>query len=888
MNRLVAVVVALALWCGSAWASGVVTWAFDNPGGGGAFTCADSSGVYNLVGTDVGGLFFRNGDSGDWTPIGKDDGLPLSHVYSVKYNKHGAAVAGTADGVFYSTSSSHGQSWTRSTCNSCPDSAEAGGTTPIDYNDLLGQKVTAVGINYDSGDDDQAFVIAWVDNWRSASDADTVRFAISTDDGANFQYVGGIPDGSAGAYIRVPIKIVMDPTTANTSATWYVWCLMGLDNVNDAGERSVWINTDLGVASPYNSSGNWVSLKSRNDINVTSLPVDICPVTSLNNKWLISYQNASAPTDQGAVFVYDYTGNKFYRQGVTGGDFFDKNVSGAAWSAATSSSGKYAWIVSTTDPTSSRAGLWRSPITNDYPDSTHTNSSGWSRVSDAENWERGWADKGHARGKGIGPNVANAISNGMKFWSSASYCWRLSVSDPWKYVGESTTGESAPWLGRTLDNSECQVIAVYGDSTFAGYYDIGLWQKVSSNGWSDWNPRSNPDWTDGDNLGGNVNGIAFTSTNIYVTEAKSSKDEDNNKQWQVWQRAASGAGTWTQKSSFGNGTYLDGLNADDSGLLWASYSNANGASADSIGVLKRSTNNGVDWSNSGLANGTVIMTSRSAGLTILAGGPDGIWRRNGTGAWSHVKTFSYANPKVPNLHKRTWAGVHDIRQGTDGKWWATVYSTDDEDGGLYYSTDDGQTWTSESRAEYRYAQNVWPDSGGARVFITYSSDMSGPIDNAAEMLSPGVLELIPAASSGHDVANLTIGDAKFRRPVAGPIVTQQVPHQGTDNICVVGSGYGVLSGQIPNTWVDTCPDPPCGTERAGSKATRPHEEAEPAKIGRREYTVAEARALVQAGQLELYDVSGRRSREPRAGLFFSIERNKAGAVTARHLVLVRR
>ena len=59
-------------------------------------------------------------------------------------------------------------------------------------------------------------------------------------------------------------------------------------------------------------------------------------------------------------------------------------------------------------------------------------------------------------------------------------------------------------------------------------------------------------------------------------------------------------------------------------------------------------------------------------------------------------------------------------------------------------------------------------------------------------------------------------------------------------------------------------------------------------IGRRVFTVQEAAAMVRSGALELFDVTGRRSKTPAPGVYFSVKRDKAGAVIERRTVLVTR
>jgi hypothetical protein len=86
-----------------------------------------------------------------------------------------------------------------------------------------------------------------------------------------------------------------------------------------------------------------------------------------------------------------------------------------------------------------------------------------------------------------------------------------------------------------------------------------------------------------------------------------------------------------------------------------------------------------------------------------------------------------------------------------------------------------------------------------------------------------------------------------------------------------------------------CDDPNgCETERP-FRLGHPREEAQAAPLEKRTmFSVQDAAVYIRSGVLELYDVSGRRAKEPKPGVYFSVKRDKAGAITSRRTVLVTR
>lgn len=936
MNRLVAVVVALILWCGATWAGGdVSSWDMTNPGGGGLYSTADYDATHNgtpgwsLIGTDVGGLFWRAGDSGKWTPVGYLDGIYATHIRSVRFVGARNAVVGTDNGVYYSID--HGATWS-------PSSVDLNGNSysPAMVTSGAGNPTTAVaacrGVANGLNEDSLRCYISFHAN-------NTNYFAVSTDGGANFtEYSATL----GGANDRV-IKMIVEPQTHGTSQ--WIHALLGWtdDNAKPASGSP-------GVRAIYKSQNcaTWTNVTDPDKTGIIGTnssppttikgadPIDIAVRSDGSARYIVSFENTEGSSNLGPVYTYDRGDNIWKRQQ---GDLDNSNgTTGAVWS-----DGTYYYVVAKADPdqvkdqqtdcpstdyscsATNHSGLWRTALGGGSPPAD--DSLGWTRIDNGTTWDKSWSNCVHARGQ-TNENMANTISNGNRhFWTSAQHVWRW---DGYGYVAESAlgvgvTGNEAN--SNRLDNAECIALGITNkDSVLAGFYDVGLWQK-NTNGWISLNGGggtggmcADTAWTGDDFLGGNINGIATDGSDIYVTEAVSSKNEGTYP-WRLWKRNPT-TGVWTkypapndgptgdalrQESNVSAqvGTYLTGLCISGGTIYVTNNGRLEHASTSSPSSWTWDDTSAVGSSH--LGKQIQVVAKHSS--TLLVGGPGGIWRSTDGTNWSRKLDLSSLGGcnnsfSIANAHKLNWPGVHDIQIGADGTWWATVFVDPGCDNspskGLCHSTDDGVTWsyTSPQVDEY-YAQRVVADSAGLRVTTTFSPDASGPT-NRKDWLdySKGIVTVRYNGSSW--LRSDDIGwtdDVNVRLRQAVPVLTRQAACiDGVDLIYAGVSGNGVVQGQMHSSNPSSCggggcDDPNgCETERPPASARRPLEEAQAAPIEhRRAFTVNEARSLVLAGRLELYDVSGRRARDvTRPGLFFSIERNKAGVVTARHLVLVQR
>ena len=80
-------------------------WRSTNPGGGGAFNSpiiTDEG--YWVVGSDLGGLYLSKNNGYNWTAIGRNQGLAVTHISSLASHPAGKLLIGTDDGLYVGNS----------------------------------------------------------------------------------------------------------------------------------------------------------------------------------------------------------------------------------------------------------------------------------------------------------------------------------------------------------------------------------------------------------------------------------------------------------------------------------------------------------------------------------------------------------------------------------------------------------------------------------------------------------------------------------------------------------------------------------------------------------------------------------------------------------------
>jgi hypothetical protein len=336
--------------------------------------------------------------------------------------------------------------------------------------------------------------------------------------------------------------------------------------------------------------------------------------------------------------------------------------------------------------------------------------------------------------------------------------------------------------------------------------------------------------------------------------------------------------------------------------MWIAVSLQNKSTGNWSQSVWYSTDGGLNWSQSasGLpANGIIVVKGYNG--VVFAGGWSGLYKFNGS-SWSHVTsvqeptpTASGADNVTTKIHRHLWYGVQDIYLDPNGYWYVTCYSPTigltTGKRGVWRSTDGGTTFSQLGGAGGLQDKNlrraVYVDSCGARIHITSGVGFSSPVSGSDQFGEPG-LEVCRFKADGTltCVAEISAGDGVWGFPQAHAITSNM-----DAVVYTISPGYGVHA--VPTAgYCDTgggCGDPPCETERPGKSpdgsAARSREE-DAAKLPRTLFSVADARGKVQSGRLVLYDLTGRKVREPRPGVYFVVERNKAGVVTARRTVVV--
>jgi hypothetical protein len=874
-RMLVAVAATLALVCGgTAWAINQ-----DNPGGGGNYTTADTAAdnVHSLVGCDVGGIFYRAALSGAWTQSGYWDGLYSNHILSVRFaGVFGpSAVCATNGGVFYSRN--WGQSWNTATCSgtgafSTPSNAYQSGT-----------KVQAVGVamSTHSGDQEPNVVaVAW-------KDGSVIRVAVSTDTGATFTTTSGTISN-----IGQPRKLLIDPLTHGTGRRFWV------------------LSSDLTLWSGTNNGATWSQVTPATTTYVQDIALEF-PRSS--SELICATTSTTTEREQGRM--------KRYRIGSTAWDDLvtDANSNTQAIGAVFSN-GNTITMVSVHDigTDDGRQGIWTASASG-------SGNTAFTRVNDGSGWDNGWTQdqKKASRGVQIGTSggLANTINKAI-YWTTASFLWRKDNSN--HFVHESTQNETGPYHSNGADNVNCLAMAFdSADTLWAGFYDIGLWKRSPGGGWTNMNWPGDSDcpatpssgsypmcWTSGELVGGNVNSMAFDgSGNLWVTECESSKSSN----WDVYKHTSSG---WTTAYGNAGGLLFRSLAFDGGTHMWVAridtgFTITGDPSNDfACGRPYWVSTSGGEFYNGdvdqwlGNCDAYTIGTNPTTG-TVLAGGPSGIYRSvdalDAHAYWALVEDYGglpTGDVTASGLHTEKFNGVHQFYYDTNQNWWyAAVYldptttssgstpftsNRKNKKGGVLISKDDGQTWTALAPAntKYRYGvRSVAVDSCGFRVWASASPEVSGPVDKASDYDSLEAMTMFRLNSSGAVTAYQGVlgGNAGYRSNSGARVAI----NANTDDIYLSQSGTGVMFYGTAD------PGDGCGIQRP-FVAQRPRVEATPAPIGRRVFFVQEAEAMVRAGALELYDVSGRRARDLSHGLYFSVERNRGGTITARHLVLVRR
>lgn len=567
------------------------------------------------------------------------------------------------------------------------------------------------------------------------------------------------------------------------------------------------------------------------------------------------------------------------------------------------------------------AGIWRSHRAND-------SLTVFLRYNEGSNWDGYWATCASARGQTIS-NSANSVSLEGQYWVGSMNVWKVNSSGELKRESTNSLGGGA-WGSTGIDNVNNALLYIDGSDLYAGYYDIGLWRTSTSGSGGFYDENStDTDWAGDDAVGGNITGMVAVGSTRYVIDAPSSKGnlDDPDKegyQYRIWKSASGGA--WTKLSNqpgwisgtHKNHAYMRGLCYDGTHLYVASN-----------GVVYRDSTNGGGTPNdpwqacvSNLTNPSDPLASPTAPIytlaatngLVLAGGPTGIYRStNSGGTWTRTCTLgSIAVNCVGDtagrggetkglLHSEAWTGINQFCQLTGDDWLATAYVDNDTTNGvsscvavfdsvgwgLLYSHDAGQSWTRIGYGTYN-GNHYYDRLLRGAAFSDTCNDLHRVVLTSGEAFSSGSNSTGPfEAAKGAEflylqggsppslLARTSIGSGYAgypRFPVGARVVSN-----GDGDFFETAPGFGVIYGTVNH------PDE-CSTTRPSS-ASRAREESGRVRTW---FSVREASVLVRSGALELFDVSGRRAKEPAPGVYFSVKRDTAGAIVSRRTVLVTR
>lgn len=856
MKRAALVLTMAVAWCGISRAT-LPTWNPIAPGAGGNFYCAEvNSAGRAFVGSDNSGMYVSNAfPYNSWSRIGALDGLAASQIWSISFCPSNPSKGYAATGTGLYKTSDSGGTWSK--------------VTDSFFSAL-------VDAEYVSWKDSANVAFAW----SEAASPKLLHLTVSQDAGSTWTTWGTI-EGDTSRVSRLMLK-----GDGNGEDLLAVIGKVGTNGVvPDTAKHDFWVLWDK---AQFVNPVHYRNLHTFSGHDTTLDILDAIWASDTTDDMVVTLANDSHSASSGSVAVSSLVSSLSIGDWKLQHTDSQNKVTGALWR-----DGSYFYVLNVAaNYGSAHGGLWRSPT--DF-------SSGWSRIQDNTKNEVGWAQSyDNAYGQTL-TNAPKSISRKGELWVTASYVW--SDSAHYKYKKSFSTGtsyhnDSSPWNSTQIDNVNAACEALDGSGNlWVGFYDIGLWE-YSGGAWYDRNNNASPSWTGDDGIGGNITSILIDGSTIYVTADSSSKASIG---WRVWKSTSGGASWSTGGTGLSDQHYLRSLCKDGS-----NYYVTMG------GEVYRATDPLGSWSKKSPASDTHCYSVSARSGTVLAAG-DSLWRSADNGDhWTKVfnlRTGSCRGSNTSKLQQEDWNGIHNFAfNEAQQAWFASDYirpidipCTGDTLYGVLASTDDGASWSRISaKDQIPCCRYVLPDSCGLRFLVCTGSSLSNGVDNEAEWEAErglligryhggtsGTFEITDQVYSGSIGSVTASASTGYRNPTATAVATRTGNGGSTYYAYVVAQGYGVmLTDDIP------VPDESqCGTERTGGRgamAAQQSREEGPPNIGRRVFTVEEAISRVQSGELELFDVSGRRSSQPAPGIYFSVTRDKAGAIIARRTVLVTR
>ena len=936
---LPALVALITVWCGTSWASGG-TGPIYGPGGGGTMTCSAISSSGNaLIGSDNSGLYAHdNGAVGLWKRYGSLQGFTTNNILSVAFAANPKyAVVGTDNGLFFCTHYATSADTVMYTWT------DAGGV-------FTGKDVQAVCFGVGAiGDSNAVFAAVRVEPSGANNDSTIVVACDDITANPPVWTVlrcKGLPVQDSPVYL--PVKIAEDPQGSPSDRDVYM--LFGKDNNGGSVRelwRTTHLDDN---STSWTSLTVPAAPQTQYPIDMAVLPyvsgqpsrllVSSANSTSDGTAGALWVLNLSSVTWTKGIIIR--------RESSTStpdtSDTDVKYLTGAVWT-----DGTYEYVLSLQgDPgpvgsapkcsgSPDAGGIWEKTIVNwSDPDTTR-----WRRIADDTSnyaggggyaWEIGWTNCARASGL-LGSGVAKSLSR-MKdvgavsdgpYVGSQSFAWNTGAGFSCSRLNTDQDTGSKLYGTTRLDNANPVMLAKDpADSVWVGYYDVGLW-KYNPTG-NEFANHNDTDW-DWDGYGGNVTGMVWTSsTNVLVIAAPSSKGRPRSTEgssqggydyrlygstssgdFNTWSTSGVGASLPYKGDGTNKAVWLNSLWKDPAtSTLYVAAHRLQTSDDTWYQEVYGSTNNGANWSKVTTGHDTYgFVVVRAWGDTIYAGGfgnsqsdplyvkpAGGSFSASGIGAMPQIGTSSGDTANVRgSIHRHLWDGVQDIHRASNGKLYVTVFARTSSGyngpAGVYKS-DDGVT----SFAQFmpsdrrRLRRSVFADSSGLRIQVASGRGFSGVVHHTSsnpDFGAPGI-ETLRGGLSGTWVNTLDVAGT------GGYLQANAMVRDDDEYYYFISPGYGM--GRYHNSHAGGgggCHEP-CEMEGpnpggGGDAAHLTREEGAP-KLPRTMFSIADARALISAGKLELYDVSGRKARTPSSGVYFVIERNETGVVTARRAVLV--